>query len=288
MWYKFENYPDPDFPIYSSAQQRSGKVVGGHYHGAMELMQVVSGAPLLTVDTTQIRCRPGDLFFIPAYAVHSLESEELCAIRGITFEPALLDGALCGVDPAGQFSRGRISDPLCRAGHPLHPEMAAAFDRMYDAYHTPSPTRRPAVLSALYGMLEMLLRRYAPAAEEERAYRRLEPAIRYMEAHFAEEISLEQISRLLNVCPDHCIRMFREQTNKTPMRYLADLRLVEAMKLLVETDLPMGQIAARCGYSGPAYLSKTFKDRLGRSPRQYRQKNTATGVTIGRAKSLSI
>ena len=265
MWYKFENYPEREFPIYSSAQERVGLAVGGHYHGAMELLRIDRGTPLLTVDTTQIRCRPGDLFFIPAYAVHSLESEGLCSIRGITFEPSLVDGALCGVEVEEQFSRRRIDGFFVPAAN-------AAFDRLYEAYHTHSPTRRAAMLSALYGVLEQLLLRYPAAGEG--SYRRLAPAIRYMEEHLAEEISLRKISRLLNVCPDHCIRLFREQTNKTPMRYLSDLRIAEAMKLLVETDLPMGQIAEKCGYSGPAYLSKAFKDRLGRSPREYRKKDS--------------
>jgi AraC family transcriptional regulator of arabinose operon len=75
---------------------------------------------------------------------------------------------------------------------------------------------------------------------------------------------------VLNICPDHCIRLFREQVNKTPMRYLADLRLTEAMKRLVETDLSVGSIAAECGYSSAAHLTKTFKDRLGITPREYR------------------
>ncbi len=272
MRYKFENFPEMDFPIYSSAQTRKGTVVGGHYHAALELLQICSGEPLLTVDTTQFRCRPGDLFFIPAYAVHTLESAEECAIRGITFEPALIDAALCGVAVEEQFCRERIADLLCRADHPLHPAMRAAFDRLYEAYHTESSTRRVAVLSALYGMVEVLVRRYASVADADHTYRRLKPAIRYMEEHIAEPITLEQISAVLNVCPDHCIRLFRGQTHKTPIRYLADLRLAEAMKLLVETDLSVGQIAARCGYSSPAYLSKAFKDRLGRAPRQYRQK----------------
>ncbi len=278
MWYKFENFPERDFPIYSSAQTRRGQIVGGHYHGAMELMQICTGEPLLTVDTTQLRCRPGDLFFIPAYAVHSLEAAEECSIRGITFEPALLDGALCGVDLAGQFARERIGDPLCREGHPLHPAMEQAFERVYDAYHTASPTRRPAILSALYALLEVLLKRYASVGQKEHAYRRLEPAIRYMEDHLAEELSLEQISALLNICPDHCIRLFREQTHKTPMRYLSDLRIAEAMKLLVETELPVGEIAARCGYSSANYLSKAFKDRLKKTPTEYRRQGFTRGT----------
>lgn len=272
MWYKFENYKDPSFPIYSSEQTRTGTVVGAHYHGAMELLQILHGTPLLTVDTTQIRCQPGDLFFIPAFAVHSLEGEEECSIRGITFEPVLLDEALCGVDLKEQFGRSRVTDLLWRAHCTDHGEMKAAFDRLFEGYHTPSSTRRAAVLSALYGVLEVLMRRYCAMERDERAFRRLQPAIRYMEEHFAEGITLEQISGVLNICPDHCIRLFREQVNKTPMRYLADLRLTEAMKRLVETDLSVGAIAAECGYSTAAHLTKTFKDRLGITPREYRRR----------------
>ncbi len=271
MWYKYENFADPEFPIYSTAQQQTGLTVMAHFHPALELIKVCRGTPLVTVDSAPIRCGEGDLLFIPAYAVHSLESEGDCAIQSITFEPALLDATACKVDLQALLQRGRVKDLLCPHGAetaPLH----TAFDALFAAYHTETPRRRLWILSALYGMTAALLDQFAAPQSSARNIGRLEPALRYMEAHFDQKISLKELAELLYISPEHCIRLFYEQTNKTPKQYLTDLRIREAMRLLAETDLSVEQIAARCGFAGGPHLCKVFKERIGKTPLVYRKR----------------
>ncbi len=272
MHYKFERFSDPGFPIYSAVQKGAGTLVSPHYHKAYELIEISAGSPLLYIDAGVYRCKAGDIFFIPPFAVHSLQSEtEDCIIRGITFEGKLLDEIACNIALDEILSRECVASFCTREGDLLHQGMQSRFEKVFDAYHTPSSTRRIAILSALYGLLEMLLMKYAPKAKTSRNERRILPAIRYMEAHYPETITLASISNELNMCNDHTIRLFKAITNKTPIQFLTDLRLSEAIKLLVETDLSIGEIAVRTGFSDANYFSKVFKDRLCRSPRDYRK-----------------
>lgn len=271
MNYKIENFNEKSFPIYSSAQKRSGTVVNAHYHTACELVLICQGSPLLSVDTTTTRCRAGDLLFIPAFSVHTLYSEEECSIRGITFEPAMLDSQAIELDCGQAFARGRITEFCTSPQDSYYAALRQKFDALFDTYHQQRPFWKAEVLAGLYGVVAALAARYAAEEQNAGVYRKLQPAIAYLEKHFAEPITLQGIANTLNVCPDHAIRMFKEGTNKTPIRYLNDLRLTEAMKLLTESDCSVEEISVRTGFSNANYFSKAFKDLTKKSPLAYRK-----------------
>ena len=58
-------------------------------------------------------------------------------------------------------------------------------------------------------------------------------------------------------------------TGKTPNEYISDMRLDVAATLLKESNLQVGEVAARTGYSSPQYLARNFKKKFGMSPSEY-------------------
>ena len=101
--------------------------------------------------------------------------------------------------------------------------------------------------------------------------RRLRRAIEFMHDNFSRELALEEIASAAYLSEYHFARLFKQITGVTPHVYLANIRLERARKLLVETALPISEIAAMVGYQSQSHFSKMFRSVAGITPRSYRE-----------------
>lgn len=95
-------------------------------------------------------------------------------------------------------------------------------------------------------------------------------AIRFIQAHYAESITLERLAGLLECSPRHLTRLFKKQTDSSPITYLIQLRMDKAKELLRKTDATLQDIAVSVGYSDVYFFSRAFKKYTGVSPVHYR------------------
>lgn len=91
-----------------------------------------------------------------------------------------------------------------------------------------------------------------------------------LDAFPQEPVSLERLEQELGVSRFRVIREFRLKWNTTPMEYLAQRRLCEAQKLLLESRATITVIAEEVGYGSPPYFIKCFKKHFGITPAAYR------------------
>ena len=97
------------------------------------------------------------------------------------------------------------------------------------------------------------------------------PVYKYIMENFTKNIPLTVLSRVNNTSVQTLINKFKKQYGKTPTKYITELRMKKAKKLLSDTQLSVGQIAEECGYENTYYFSNTFKKEVGTSPSKYRQ-----------------
>lgn len=94
----------------------------------------------------------------------------------------------------------------------------------------------------------------------------------YLRRHFAEELSIAQLAARFHVSPPYLTRLFKRQTGSAPVRYLRDLRLHCARKLLEEKpELEVKEVGAIAGYPDPGYFSRVFRNAFGLSPLEFRE-----------------
>ncbi|MDK2808939.1 MAG: two-component system, response regulator YesN [Clostridiales bacterium] len=91
-------------------------------------------------------------------------------------------------------------------------------------------------------------------------------AIRYMEEHYMEEISLEEIARYIGISPQHFSKLFKEETGSNYIDWLTNLRLDIAKRLLSEGDISVKEVCYRVGYNDPNYFSRIFRKVVHVSP----------------------
>lgn len=109
--------------------------------------------------------------------------------------------------------------------------------------------------------------------ENERTNRRMLRARDAMDRRFAEPLDIDALSRIALVSPAHFIRTFRATFGETPHRYLQRRRVERAMALLRRRDLSVTDVCMTVGFSSLGTFSRTFREIVGISPREYRAAN---------------
>ena len=98
----------------------------------------------------------------------------------------------------------------------------------------------------------------------------LQKAVAFIEAHHAEDIKLQDIVKSCSVNHSTLTKLFKNEFGLTPYAYLWDYRITVSKKLLEFTNLPVKEIATRCGFKTTQHFSRKFEERLGISPAVFR------------------
>jgi AraC family transcriptional regulator len=167
--------------------------------------------------------------------------------RGVDFEAVA--ASLAAGDPLAEEIVRALSSS--GAEDDLYAESAAAFLSMHLlSRHTRSAAPR------------------APIREDKRVH----AAVAIMHDRIADPVTLADIAGEVHLSVFHLVRVFKDATGMTPYRFLTRLRIEKAKRLLRDTDLPIAQIASRCGFSSPGALSTAFVRHAGTRPSAYRNR----------------
>jgi transcriptional regulator GlxA family with amidase domain len=108
----------------------------------------------------------------------------------------------------------------------------------------------------------------------------LEPTRRWAAERLAEPLDVAAMARHAAVSPRTFARRFREETETTPLRWLLSRRVLEARRLLEETDLGVDEIAWRAGFGTAASLRDHFRRATATTPSAYRRAFRPRGQEI--------
>jgi transcriptional regulator GlxA family with amidase domain len=99
----------------------------------------------------------------------------------------------------------------------------------------------------------------------------LEPTRRWAAERLADPLDVAAMARHAGVSPRTFARRFREETGTTPLRWLLAQRVLEAQRLLEESDLPIDDVAWRAGFGTAASLREHFRRVTATTPTGYRR-----------------
>jgi two-component system response regulator YesN len=97
-----------------------------------------------------------------------------------------------------------------------------------------------------------------------------EEAIEYINENFDKDITLEDVSGHVHISPYHFSHEFKKFTGMNFIEYLTKTRIKEAKKLLLTTDLSIGEISNQVGYDDPSYFGRVFKSMEGMPPSKFK------------------
>lgn len=99
----------------------------------------------------------------------------------------------------------------------------------------------------------------------------IDQALRYVSRNFARNIGDEEVAKVLNLSTSHFRHLFRQATKQPFHKYMITLRLEKARELLVQSELPVNEVASAVGFLSPAHFSRAFVKRFGVPPSAVRE-----------------
>ncbi len=100
---------------------------------------------------------------------------------------------------------------------------------------------------------------------------RLNMVYDYVLQHFRRKIMLEEMAELLHMTPTSFSRYFTVKNNKPFSRFVSEIRIKHACKLLTETEDSVANICYECGFNTLSNFNKQFKEVMHKKPAEYKQ-----------------
>jgi len=252
-------------PIWSQKRHTS--------RGFCELIHIINGTVQLELPRGRLTGRPGDTLLIPSNTLHRDNFDTVSGLKVfmVQFSWAAESDYFSMVKP--------LALPI--ASTRGAEDMARLFDRLRAGLDFGTEADHLIVCSQVHSILLMILRealRNTPRhrAQENKAYgerhRRLLmlQARQYIDEHFAEPISLDQLAHMLNVSSFYLSHVFSRESDFSLFTYLTNLRMQRAKALLQGGSVNVTEAAHAVGYDDEGYFSKVFRKYFGVPPRDLR------------------
>lgn len=257
-----------------------------HTHENAELIFIFSGVVSFTVSEITYEAKAGDLIYVSKLEQHCSQ---------------LIDGPYdryyiqASYDASGRdLHLSRLltffqCDPR-RAGHVIHlgeytDEVRAVFEHLCREHQTPGNHTEEYKYGHLVNLLSVLSR-ICPDRffDKHNTWDQLMLSIqKYLDEHFTEPISVENIAHENFISPDYLARRFKQSTGYSPKQYICLNRLVYSKKLLMTGHLPISEVAYRSGFSDVNNFIRSFKKHFGQSPGRYRSIEMREAAEVSRA-----
>lgn len=243
-----------------------------HMHEEYSVGIILRGEEVHTSRGTSHHAPPGDLLIINAEEPHSSRSVR-AEYRVIKIRPKVLnqiwsEGFRQNVETP-HFRRPVVHDKLVfRSLLNLHLKLEQNGSSLEHE-------------SEFVSTIELLLRRQLPARQD-RNVPMLQPIGRepryvklvrdYLKTHFAENVSLAQLTAITNLSPFYLLRVFSNQVGCPPHEFQTQVRIAHARKLIRKGN-PISAVALETGFFDQSHFSRNFKRIVGVPPGQYYSQN---------------
>lgn len=109
-------------------------------------------------------------------------------------------------------------------------------------------------------------------SKEKQSSSSVERAKAYIAERYNKDISLDDVSKEVDISPYYFSKLFKEETGENFIEYLTAVRINRAKQLIAGSDMSMKEICTEVGYSDPNYFSRIFKKNVGVTPTEYKEK----------------
>jgi AraC family transcriptional regulator len=212
----------------------------------------------------------GDLIYTPPKVRYGAQWKEEREILVVLLEPSFVESAAQGfiaedrIDTAPRF---RFRDPLIEGiGRALcaELELGSSSDRLY--------------AETLANVLAVhLLKRYSASGHTIRETsgqlpkHLLRRAIEFINNSLDHNIALADIGAKVDMSPYHFARLFKQSTGLAPHQYVLERRIDRAKTLLLETSIPLAEIAYSLGFANQSHFTALFRRFTATTPKAYRK-----------------
>ena len=267
---KYPFIPEPDsLPIFlhgigkSRYQSAVDRPEGYYWH---QILFCAEGCGILEAAGKSYEINSGSYFFLPADFPHAYHPEtEIWDVRWVAF-----DGPACN----GILKTFKLELP-CVVRAKENTPLNEVFDKMLDSLENDILYCNYVCSGLIYDYIIRFHRLFDTeyGSSKSRRLSLIAPALSYIHAEFAGDISVPELSELAGISQQHFCRIMKELFHCSPMEYINRVRLDAASKLLLE-GRTVNETALLTGFKTAGYFSTVFKKKEGCSPLEYVKAHT--------------
>ena len=276
-------YDTPQYPAYirrGLLSQYPNHSAPNHWHDDIELIAVLSGEMEYSVNGEILELKKGQGLLVNAGQMHfgfSRKKTE-CDFICILLHPMLLS-------PLPSFEQDFILPVIRNQNFPylfLHEETSwerAIYEKALYLYNIRKEKTAPLKILAgfaeiwelLYENISVDKDRNKNNIHENQDLNIVKKMAEFINNNYMEKLSLADIAAAGAVGQSKCCKLFARFFFQTPTMYLTQHRLTKSMELLLNTDLPVIEIALSVGFGSASYYTETFRKWIGKTPSEFRK-----------------
>lgn len=239
-----------------------------NWHENIEILMILEGKGFVRVNEDRFPVSEGDIAVINSGQLHDVFSHDFMRYACLIIDRSFfLQNYL--------DSNKLTFTPIFRDTH-LY-ALLRTFEANY-LDHT-SPYRIQTVRRDAMNIVVKLCTEFcdgdAPQKGETRIHATIKKVVYRIRTESHTEISLDTIARDEGWNKSYLAREFRRYTGQTMIEFLNTIRCENARKMLLESDLSVGEVGRRCGFNDQTYFTRVFRKHLGKTPGGYRSEERA-------------
>ncbi|MDE6992722.1 MAG: AraC family transcriptional regulator [Lachnospiraceae bacterium] len=258
-----------------------------HWHEEVEFQYIQKGQAYITCDEDNFTVSSGDIVFINQAARHFITPAGADGVifSCVTVHPSFILG-MDQLELESRYINPIIADRSFNYlhvtdSHSLYRQFLAHLQQLI-ALNESRPIGYELLSKACILQLWHLLYSQLPTGADTSSRlsartvnqdaQRTKQAMRYIQDHFTEPVTLDDIAGSILVSKSECCRCFKRTTGLSPIEYLMKYRIAEATKFMHRrTHDSISEIAGSVGFNNISYFNKVFKKFMDCTPTQYRQ-----------------
>ena len=243
---------------------------------------VSEGEALLHLSDHTVTLRPGRLYIIPAYTMHSYECTGLFThyylhvYEGFKSELNLMEFYDFSTEVDGCENDERIFQTMCQLlpdarlpeSNPQAYDNAIQFSDYVQRYQNMELWLKMELRGAILTLFSRFMRHASLKVwtQDERMKRVLE----HIHSHIYQNIDVDELANVACITKPYLIRLFKRESGVSPVQYVNKKKVERAQLLLFTTDKPVKEIAYELGFSDHSYFIRLFRKLSGITPQEYR------------------
>lgn len=253
--------------------------IAPHWHHEFEINVVRSGNAVFYRNGERFIASEGDIFIFQPNQTHSMTTLDSDTVY---YDTLLFTADVFG--STGERGNHTLVSPLVNGGaqiampirrsSPGYAALHASVMTAVEAAKQNDPAADLLVKGELFRLIHGLyLHDHVTFQQGEKGVgeARIRSVLSYIDLHYAEEMTVEQLALLIPLSKNYFMTSFRRITGMSIIAYITQVRIKNACDLLLGSDKQIMAIALECGFHNLSNFNRQFKKSVGCSPMQYRK-----------------
>ena len=262
-----------------------------HWHDEIEILYFMKGNFKVKINMESFPVEEDCFFFVNPGEIHSVDCSGPATESAIVFHPCILNFEhydLAQTQLIQPLTKGEIQLPrFLDSSHPAFHKIKKEYLDILNVFHQTGmflsseyQTVTEDIASQLFiraGFLKMLgfLSSFSLLTQPEKAddYRVqiIKSSLEFIRKHYQEKIYIRDLAGNASMNEQYFCRFFKKILGKSPITYINEYRIKQAIILLQTTDSPVMDICLDCGFNNLGNFLREFKKDTGFTPLQYRK-----------------